>query len=83
MFNSRPGASCTQNREWQGMITASDKVIDASRMDGIKARETSNKSGFICWQKLLTLLFWGEMAACSLGSLKHHLGIQRKDADRF
>lgn len=47
MLNSRPGASHTWNREWQGMITASDRVIDVSRMDGIKAQETANKSSFI------------------------------------
>lgn len=56
VLNSRPGASHTWNRECQGMITASDRVIDASRMDGIKAQETDNKSSFIGWQKLLTLL---------------------------
>lgn len=55
VLNSTPGASHAWNRRWQGMIT-SDRVIDASRMDGIKAQETANKSTFICWQKLLTLL---------------------------
>lgn len=48
MLNSRPGASHAWNRKWQGMITASERVIDASRMDGFKAQETANKSTFIC-----------------------------------
>lgn len=81
-LNSRPGASHAWNRKWQGMITASDRMTDASRIDGIKAQETANKSTFICWQKLLTLLLGrGEMATCSPGSLKHHLGTVRRDTD--
>lgn len=48
VLNSRPGVSHAWNRKWQGMITASERVIDASRIDGIKAQETANKSTFIC-----------------------------------
>lgn len=48
MLNSRPGASHAWNRKWQGLITASDRVIDASRMDGVKSQETVNKYTFTC-----------------------------------